>query len=106
MHCAGYIEVAESQESPGRYFQNNVAYPLTMLDAMVDHGLSMLVFSSTAAVYGEPEAVPIEEDARLVPVNAYGASKLMFEQLLDWFGTIHGLRSVQVPLLQRGRGVA
>ena len=53
------------------------------------------MFSSTAAVYGEPEAVPIEEDTRLLPVNAYGASKLMFEQLLDWFGRLHGLRSVR-----------
>jgi UDP-glucose 4-epimerase len=95
MHLAGYIEVAESQEQPGRYFQNNVSAPLVMLEAMVRHGVSGLVFSSTAAVYGEPETVPIEEDARLLPVNAYGATKLMFEQLLDWYGQIHGLRSVR-----------
>ncbi len=95
MHLAGYIEVAESQARPGRYFQNNVAAPLVMLEAMVRHGVSGLVFSSTAAVYGEPEVVPIQEDARLLPVNAYGASKLMFEQLLDWYGRIHGLRSVR-----------
>jgi UDP-glucose 4-epimerase len=95
MHLAGYIEVAESQQQPGRYFGNNVAAPLAMLEAMVDHGKSALVFSSTAAVYGEPEAVPILEDAKPAPVNAYGASKLMFEQLLDWFAAIHGLRSVR-----------
>ena len=95
MHLAGYIEVAESQAAPGRYFRNNVAAPLVMLEAMVRHGVTALVFSSTAAVYGEPESVPIEEEARLLPVNAYGASKLMFEQLLDWFGRIHGLRSVR-----------
>ena len=95
LHCAGYIEVAESQAQPGRYFQNNVAAPLVMLDAMVRHGVRALVFSSTAAVYGEPEKVPIEEDARLLPVNAYGASKLMFEQLLDWYGRLHGLRTVR-----------
>ncbi len=95
MHLAGYIEVAESQAQPGRYFQNNVAAPLVMLEAMVCHGISGLVFSSTAAVYGEPDVVPIQEDARLLPVNAYGASKLMFEQLLDWYGRIHGLRSVR-----------
>jgi len=95
MHLAGYIEVAESQAEPGRYFQNNVASPLVMLEAMVRHGVRGLVFSSTAAVYGEPEAVPISEDARLLPVNAYGASKLMFEQLLDWYGRLHGLRSVR-----------
>jgi UDP-glucose 4-epimerase len=95
MHLAGYIEVAESQADPGRYFQNNVAAPLVMLDAMVRHSVPGLVFSSTAAVYGEPEVVPIQENARLLPVNAYGASKLMFEQLLDWYGRIHGLRSVR-----------
>jgi UDP-glucose 4-epimerase len=95
MHLAGYIEVAESQSQPGRYFQNNVSAPLVMLDAMVRHGVPALVFSSTAAVYGEPELVPIEEHSRLLPVNAYGASKLMFEQLLDWYGRIHGLRSVR-----------
>jgi UDP-glucose 4-epimerase len=95
MHLAGYIEVAESQEFPGRYFQNNVAAPLVMLEAMVRHQVSRIVFSSTAAVYGEPESVPIPEDALLRPVNAYGASKLMFEQLLDWFGRIHGLRCVR-----------
>lgn len=95
MHLAGYIEVAESQTCPGRYFQNNVAAPLVMLEAMVRHGVPALVFSSTAAVYGEPEAVPIKEDAPLRPVNAYGASKLMFEQLLDWYGRIHRLRTVR-----------
>jgi UDP-glucose 4-epimerase len=95
MHLAGYIEVSESQEWPGRYFQNNVAAPLQMLESMVKTGVRNLVFSSTAAVYGEPRAVPIEEDAGLLPVNAYGASKLMFEQLLDWFGKLHSLRSVR-----------
>lgn len=95
MHLAGYIEVAESQRHPGRYFQNNAAAPLVMLDAMVRYGVRGLVFSSTAAVYGEPEAVPIPEDARLLPVNAYGASKLMFEQLLDWYDRLHGLRNVR-----------
>jgi len=95
MHLAGYIEVAESQRDPGRYFENNVARPLVMLRAMVAHGVDALVFSSTAAVYGEPERVPVTEDARLAPVNAYGASKLVFEQLLELFGSAHGLRSVR-----------
>ena len=75
MHLAGYIEVAESQAQPGRYFQNNTAAPLAMLDAMVRHGVPAICFSSTAAVYGEPEVVPIKEDAVLRPVNAYGASQ-------------------------------
>lgn len=95
MHLAGYIEVAESQAQPGRYFQNNLAAPLVMLEAMARHGVAALVFSSTAAVYGEPEAVPIPEDARLAPVNVYGESKLMFEKVLDWYQRVHGLRSVR-----------
>lgn len=95
MHLAGLIEVAESQREPGRYFQANVAEPVMMLDAMVRHGVDVLVFSSTAAVYGEPEQVPIVEDAVLAPVNAYGATKLMFEQMLDWYGRAHGVRSVR-----------
>jgi UDP-glucose 4-epimerase len=96
MHLAGYIEVGESQADPGRYFTNNVAAPLEMLRAMVEHGVPALVFSSTAAVYGEPDHVPISESAPTVPVNAYGASKLMFEQMLERFGVAHGLRSVRL----------
>lgn len=95
MHLAGYIEVAESQAEPGRYFQNNTCRPLVMLEAMVRYGVSAIVFSSTAAVYGEPEVVPIPEEAATRPINAYGASKLMFEQLLDWYGRLHGLRSIR-----------
>ena len=83
MHLAGYIEVAESQRDPGAYFENNASKPLVMLRAMVDHGIGALVFSSTAAVYGVPESVPIVEDAPTVPVNAYGASKLAAEGLIQ-----------------------
>lgn len=96
LHCAGYIEVAESQRDCGRYFDNNVARPLTLLRAMVGFGIESIVFSSTAAVYGEPEAVPIMEDGPLRPVNAYGASKLMFEQQLEWFAANHGLRPMRL----------
>jgi UDP-glucose 4-epimerase len=95
MHLAGLIEVAESQANPDRYFEFNVAKPLEMLRAMTDHGVDAIVFSSTAAVYGEPERVPVEEDAATVPVNVYGASKLMFERMLDLSGASHGLRSVR-----------
>ncbi len=95
MHLAGYIEVAESQNDPGRYFSNNACRPLTLLSAMVEHDVRALVFSSTAAVYGAPDCVPIVESAPTVPVNAYGASKLMFEQQLDWFGRAHGLHSIR-----------
>ncbi len=95
MHLAGYIEVGESQVDPGRYFRNNTCRPLALLEAMVRHAVPALVFSSTAAVYGEPVSVPISEEAATIPVNAYGASKLMFEQVLDWFGCLHGLRSIR-----------
>jgi len=95
MHLAGYIEVGESQTQPGRYFDNNVSRANVMLEAMVDHGVDAIVFSSTAAVYGEPESVPILEDALTKPVNVYGASKLMFEQMLDWYAATKGMRSVR-----------
>ena len=96
MHLAGYIEVSESQSDPARYFDNNVARPGVMLQAMVAHGVDAIVFSSTAAVYGVPSAVPIAEDSRTLPVNAYGASKLAFEHELDHFGAEHGLRSIRL----------
>jgi len=96
MHLAGYIEVAESQEQPARYFRGNAMEPLVMLEAMVEHGVDAIVFSSTAAVYGEPERVPLAEDAPTRPINVYGASKLMFERMLDWFGSVHGMRSIRL----------
>ncbi len=95
MHLAGLIEVAESQSEPGAYFDANVVQPVRMLDVMVRHGVRDIVFSSTAAVYGEPESVPIPEDAATRPVNTYGATKLMFEQMLDAYGVAHGVRSIR-----------
>jgi UDP-glucose 4-epimerase len=77
---------------PEIFFRNNTASTLTLLEAILAHGPRRLVFSSTAAVYGEPEFVPITEDARLQPTNVYGQSKLMVEQMLNWFNRIHGLR--------------
>lgn len=94
MHLAGYIEVAESESNPEAYFRNNAEGPLVMLDAMLEHGVHSIVFSSTAAVYGEPRAVPIAEDADTAPVNAYGASKLQFEHALDSYAE-KGLRSIR-----------
>jgi UDP-glucose 4-epimerase len=92
MHFAALIEAGESMRRPGLYFRNNTAATLSLLEAMVAEGPRRLVFSSTAAVYGEPETVPIEEDARLSPTNAYGESKLLVERMLAWFSRIHGLR--------------
>jgi len=95
MHLAGLIEVAESQREPARYMDANLAQPAVMLQAMIEHGVRSLVFSSTAAVYGEPDTVPIPETALTRPINAYGLSKLAFEQLLEWAAATHGVSSVR-----------
>jgi UDP-glucose 4-epimerase len=92
LHFAALIEAGESMQRPEIYFRNNTASTLSLLEAMLAHGPRRLVFSSTAAVYGEPESIPIQEDARLLPTNAYGESKLLVEQMLGWLNRIHGLR--------------
>jgi len=94
IHFAAYIAVGESMKIPEVYFLNNVAGSLSLLTAMVRTGIKRLVFSSTAAVYGMPERVPILETEPYAPVNAYGESKVMVEKMLDWFDQIHGLRSI------------
>lgn len=93
LHFAALIEAGESMQKPEIYFRNNTASTLSLLEAMHATGVTRLVFSSTAAVYGEPEAVPIPETARLAPTNAYGESKLLVEQMLRWFHQVHGLRT-------------
>jgi UDP-glucose 4-epimerase len=92
MHFAALIEAGESMKQPEIYFRNNTASTLTLLEAMLAAKVNRLVFSSTAAVYGEPERTPIEETAALAPTNAYGESKLLVEQMLIWLNRIHGLR--------------
>jgi UDP-glucose 4-epimerase len=92
MHFAALIEAGESMQRPEIYFRNNSAGTLTLLEAMLATGHNRLVFSSTAACYGEPEKTPITEDAKLQPTNAYGESKLLVEQMLRWFHQIHGFR--------------
>jgi UDP-glucose 4-epimerase len=79
-------------QQPAKYFRNNVVRSLNLAEAMVAEGVSRLVFSSTAAVYGEPDEVPIAEDAPLAPTNVYGESKLAFERMLGWLEQAHGLR--------------
>lgn len=96
LHFAALIEAGESMVHPEEFFRNNTASALALFEAMLAHGPRRLVFSSTAAVYGEPEAVPIKEDARLQPTNAYGESKLLVERMLGWFHQIHGLRSASL----------
>lgn len=92
MHFAALIEAGESMQRPELYFRNNSASTLSLLEAIVAEGPRRLVFSSTAALYGEPESIPIQEDARLAPANPYGQSKLLVEQMLVWMNRIHGLR--------------
>ncbi len=91
LHFAALIEAGESMVHPEAFFRNNTASTLALLEAVLAHGPRRLVFSSTAAVYGEPETVPIRENARLLPTNAYGESKLLVEHMLGWFNRIHGL---------------
>ena len=92
MHFAALIEAGESMKVPEIYFRNNTASTLTLLEAMLATGHDKLVFSSTAACYGEPESTPILEDARLKPTNPYGESKLLVEQMLGWMNISHGFR--------------
>ena len=92
LHFAALIEAGESMVRPEIFFRNNTASTLSLLEAILAHGPRRLVFSSTAAVYGEPESVPIQEDAKLLPTNAYGESKLLVEHMLGWLNRIHGLR--------------
>jgi len=92
LHFAALIEAGDSMRVPEVYFRNNTASTLSLLEAMHATGVNKLVFSSTAAVYGEPRSVPIEETAPLDPTNAYGESKLLVEYMLKWLHQIHGLR--------------
>lgn len=94
IHFAAFIAVGESMKTPEIYFQNNVTGSLSLLTAMVRAGVKRIVFSSTAAVYGMPERLPIVETEPYAPVNAYGESKVMVERLLHWFDQIYGLRSI------------
>ena len=91
IHCAALIEAGESMKVPERFFRNNTASTLTLLETMLASGVKRFVFSSTAALYGEPENTPIRETDPLRPTNAYGESKLLVERMLEWFHRVHGL---------------
>jgi UDP-glucose 4-epimerase len=91
MHFAAWIEAGESMQDPAKYFRNNSANALNVLECMLTHGVKRFVFSSTAALYGEPERTPICENDALHPTNVYGESKLLVERMLEWFHRIHGL---------------
>ncbi len=94
MHFAAFIAVGESVQDPGKYYANNVGGTLTLLEAMVAAGVKTLVFSSTCAIYGPPDEVPIPETHPKRPISPYARSKWMVEQILEDFDTAFGLKSV------------
>lgn len=94
MHFAAYAYVGESVQDPGKYYRNNVAGTLTLLEALRDRGIDRFIFSSTCATYGVPEQIPIDETHPQQPINPYGASKLMIERMLRDFEQAHGLRAM------------
>src|SRR5690606_38439472 len=94
MHFASYIQVGESVLEPKKYYRNNFSNTLTLLDAMVRHGVKRFIFSSTAAVYGEPLRIPIDESHPCAPINPYGRSKRMVEEALADYARAYGLKSV------------
>jgi len=94
MHFAAFAYVGESVESPGKYYRNNVVGSLTLLEAMRDHGVECLIFSSTCATYGVPEHIPIDEAHPQRPINPYGASKQMMERMMADVSVTHGIRYV------------
>lgn len=92
IHFAAHAYVGESVREPRRYFENNVTNTLHLVHALLDAGVNHIVFSSSCAVYGEPQSFPISESHSKLPVNPYGESKLFIERVLDWYGRAYGLR--------------
>ena len=96
LHCAARSLVGESMADPGLYYRTNVAGGVALLEAMRDAGVTRLVYSSTAAVYGEPRRVPIAEADRTQPINPYGETKLAFEGAMRWFCAAHDFRAISL----------
>src|SRR5437763_6863664 len=96
MHFAANALVGESMQNPSKYFRNNIANGLNLLDATVSVGIEKIVFSSTCAIFGPPERVPIDETMPMRPINPYGESKLAFEKILRWYSEIHGLKFISL----------
>jgi UDP-glucose 4-epimerase len=96
VHFAAYASVGDSVANPSKYFVNNVEGGLNLLDVMRNHGVNKIIFSSSAATYGEPVHVPIEETHPQNPTNPYGESKLMFEKILKWYDVAYGIKSVSL----------
>src|SRR5438128_798414 len=96
MHFAANALVGESMQNPSKYFRNSIANGLNLLDAMVSAGVGKIIFSSTCAIFGPPERVPIDETMPTRPINPYGESKLAFEKILRWYGEIHRLKFISL----------
>jgi UDP-glucose 4-epimerase len=96
VYYGGYIQAGESVLNPGRYFANNVGGCIALLNGMAAYGVERFVFSSSAAVYGEPDSVPLTEEAPLRPVNPYGETKMMVERMLPWYERQAGIRYVSL----------
>lgn len=94
IHFAAYALAGESMKVPGKYFENNILGGVNLLESMVKHGVDNIVFSSTCAIYGYPKKLPVSEDEEKKPVSVYGESKLMFEKVLEWYGTIFGVKNI------------
>jgi UDP-glucose 4-epimerase len=102
LHFAANALVGESMANPAKYFRNNVAYGLNLLEVAVKNGVRKFVFSSTCAIYGPPDRVPMTEDLPQRPINPYGESKLMFEKMLMWYRQIHGLEFIAFRYFNAG----
>ena len=96
LHFAAFIEAGESMKLPSKYFNNNSVGSIALLDAIIESNVKFFIFSSTAALYGYPDKIPITEDSPLHPVNAYGESKLIVEKVLKWYSQIYGLNYISL----------
>ena len=96
IHFAAFSQVGESVKNPAKYYRNNVVGTLNLLDAMLNNNVKHIVFSSTAATYGEPKYIPIDENHPQEPINPYGQTKLMIEKIMDDYDKAYGLKSVRL----------
>ncbi len=96
IHFAGYIEVAQSVENPSKYYKNNVLGTINLLDSMIENNVKKIVFSSTCAIYGEPKYTPIDENHPKNPINPYGRTKYIIEQIMDDYDKAYGLKSIKL----------
>lgn len=96
MHMAGETVVESSMADPQRFFHTNIIGGINLLNTMLKHNVTTFIFSSSAAVYGEPQSIPIAEDHLQIPVNSYGETKLMFEKILKWYEKAYGLKSISL----------